>query len=59
MDAILVVIDQFSKLAKMAPIKTIVTTFNLVKMFFNMWVKYHGMPQFIISDRDAKFTMGF
>jgi hypothetical protein len=49
MDVILMVIDQFFKLAKMAPTKTIVTTFDFVKLFFDMWVKHHGMPQFIVS----------
>ncbi len=43
MDAILVVVNRFSKLAKMAPTKTIIT-FNLAKLFFNMWVRHHGMP---------------
>jgi hypothetical protein len=36
MDAILVAINQFSKLTKMAPTKTIVRTFDLMKLFFNM-----------------------
>jgi hypothetical protein len=58
MDAILVVVDQFYKLAKMAPTKTI-ATFDSAKLFFDMWVKHHWMPQFIISDRDTKFTIGF
>jgi hypothetical protein len=44
MDAILVLVDQFSKLAKMALTKTIVTTFDETKLFFNMWVKHHKMP---------------
>jgi hypothetical protein len=43
MDAILVVVDKFSKLAKVAPIKMI-TTFDSAKLFFNMWVKHHGIP---------------
>jgi hypothetical protein len=59
MDAILVVINQFSKMVKMAPTKMIATTFNLAKLFFDMWVMHHGMPQFIISHKDAKFMMGF
>ncbi len=59
MDAILVVVNQFCKLAKMAPTKTITTTFDLVKLFFDMWVKHHGMPQFIISDKDTQFTTNF
>jgi hypothetical protein len=44
MDAILVVVDQFSKLAKMALTKTIVTTFDWTKLLFDMWVKHHKMP---------------
>jgi hypothetical protein len=59
MDAILVVIDQFSKLAKMVSTKTIVTAFDSVKLLFDMWVKYDRMPQFIISNKDAKFMAGF
>jgi hypothetical protein len=43
-DAILVIINQFSKFAKMVPTKMIVTTFDMVKMFFDMWVKHHEMP---------------
>jgi hypothetical protein len=44
MDTILVVVNQFCKLAKMAPTKTIATTFDSVKLLFNMWVKHHRMP---------------
>jgi hypothetical protein len=59
MDAIFVVVNQLSKLAKMALTKTIGTTFDSIKLFFNMWVKHCGMTQFIVSDRDTKFTIGF
>jgi hypothetical protein len=59
MDAILVVVNQFRKLAKMAPIKTIATTFDSTKLFFDMWVKHHRMPQFIINDKNVKFTVNF
>jgi hypothetical protein len=54
-----VVVDQFSKLAKMAPTKTITTTFDSTKSLFDMWVRHHVMPQFIISDRDVKFMTSF
>jgi hypothetical protein len=43
----------------MAPIKTIVATFVSTKLLFDMWVMHHRMPQFIISDKNAKFTTGF
>jgi hypothetical protein len=36
MDAILVVVDRFSKLMKMALAKMITTTFDLAKLFFDM-----------------------
>jgi hypothetical protein len=44
MNAILPVVDKLSKLAKMTPTKMITTTFDLAKLFFNMWVKHHGIP---------------
>jgi hypothetical protein len=55
MDAILVVVDQLSTLAKLAPTKTIATIFNLAKLLFDMWVRHHGIPHFIVSDKNTKF----
>jgi hypothetical protein len=43
----------------MVPIKTIMTTFDSIIIIFDMWFKHHGMPQFIISDRNIKFMVGF
>lgn len=37
MDVILMVVDRFSKLAKMAQTKTIATTFDSAKLFFDTW----------------------
>jgi hypothetical protein len=59
MDTILMVVDWFSKLAKMAPTKIIVMIFNSAKLFFDVWITDYKMPQFIISNRNAKFTMSF
>lgn len=59
MDAILVVIDRFSKLAKLALTKMIATTFDSTKVFFDTWFKHHGMSQFIMNDKDTKFTTCF
>jgi hypothetical protein len=33
--------------------------FYSLKLFFNMWVKHHGMLQFIVSEKDVKFMIGF
>jgi hypothetical protein len=57
MDTILMVVDRFSKLAKMAPTKTI-ATFDSTKKFFDMWARHHGMPKFTVNDRNAKFMAG-
>ncbi len=54
-DAILMIFDQFSKLETMVPIKMIMTSFDLAKLFFDMWVRHDEMPEFIISDKDTKF----
>jgi hypothetical protein len=59
MDAILLVVNQFLKFAKMVSTKMTMTTFEMT-IFFNMWVRHHGMLQFIVSnDHDAKFTTNF
>ncbi len=40
MNAILVVVDQISKLVKIAPTKTIVTIFNSTKLFLDKWITH-------------------
>ncbi len=31
----------------------IATTFNSTKLFDDMWVRHHGMLQFIINDKET------
>ncbi len=57
MDTMLVVIDQFFKLAKMMLKNHDHLWYEEKK--FDMWVKHHEMPQFIISNYDAKLMTGF
>jgi hypothetical protein len=59
MDAILVVVDWLSKMAKIALIKTIMTTFNSAKLLFNICIRHYEMPQSIMSDKDTRFMVGF
>jgi hypothetical protein len=59
MNAILVVVDKLFKLTKMAPTKIIVATFDWTKLFYDIWVRHHGVLQFIVSDRDAKISTNF
>jgi hypothetical protein len=54
-DAIFVVVDMFSKLAKFAPTQINTTVVRMGKLFFDMWVRHNGMPKFIVCDWHVKF----
>jgi site-specific recombinase len=43
----------------MVPTKAIAITFDSLKLFFNMWIRHHGMLQFIVSEKDVKFMTKF
>jgi hypothetical protein len=43
----------------MVATKIVATIFDSTKLFFDMWVRHHGLLQFIVSDQDAKFMVGF
>jgi len=56
---ILVVIDQLSKFAHFIPLPTDFTTLKVVEAFLKNMINVHGIPQYIISDRDKVFTSKF
>ena len=58
-DAIMVVIDRFSKLIHLVPTHTSATAEDVAKIFIDRVVRLHGLPNTIVSDRDAKFTSVF
>jgi len=58
-DAIMVVVDRFSKMAHFIPTKDEVTTQKTGRLFFTHVFKHHGLPKDIVSDRDPKFTSKF
>lgn len=58
-DAILVMVDRFSKLAHVVPTRGTATALETAKIFLNAWWKHHGLPRVIVSDRDPKFTSAF
>ena len=58
-DAVMVVIDRYSKRAHFIPTKTTASAPTTAQLFYeNIW-KLHGLPIKIISDRDSKFTSDF
>jgi hypothetical protein len=58
-DPIMVVVDQFSKMAQLIPTKDEATTQKIGRLFFTHVFKHHGLPKDIVSDRDPKFTSKF
>ena len=58
-DAIMTAFDKLSERPRYAVTHTNVDAPQVDKLFFDVVVRYHGLPKVIISDRDAKFTSNF
>lgn len=58
-DAILVVVDRFTKMAHFIPCTVKCTSMDLAKLY-KQWVwKLHGLPEQVISDRGSTFASHF
>ena len=55
-DAIMVVVDQFSKVSDFIPVRSSYNAATVAKIFMEQIVKLHRIPKKIISDRDPMFT---
>lgn len=55
-NAILVVVDKFSKFAHFIPLKHPFSAASATRLFMDHIFKLHGMPVAIIFDRDRVFT---
>jgi hypothetical protein len=55
-NAILVVVDKFSKYGHFIPLHHPFTAIQIAKLFLDNIYKLHGLPKAIISDRDPIFT---
>ncbi|GJP44752.1 hypothetical protein CLOM_g4148, partial [Closterium sp. NIES-68] len=58
-DAILVVIDKFSKMGHFILTHTTARTEETAQLFVHYIISQHGIPTTLISDRDPKFTSKF
>lgn len=56
---ILIVVDRFFKYAHFIPVGHSYTTTFVALAFFNKFVRLHGLPHSIVSDRDPVFTSNF
>ena len=57
--SIIVVVDRFSKYATFIASPKGCTVEETIRLFLKNVVKYWGLPKFIISDRDSRFTGKF
>ncbi|GBG80094.1 hypothetical protein CBR_g30461 [Chara braunii] len=53
---IFVIVDRFSKYARLVAMPEAARTEYVIRMFKENWVRDFGLPKSIISDRDARFT---
>jgi hypothetical protein len=58
-DAIMVVVDLFSKMAHFIPTKDSAMAQEMGRLFFTHMFKHHGLPKDIVLDRNPKFTSKF
>jgi len=58
-DSILVVVDSFTKRAHFIPTQDTATALDTANLFYKEVFRLHGLPNKLISDRDAKFTSEF
>ncbi|GBG82456.1 hypothetical protein CBR_g34833 [Chara braunii] len=58
-DAILVVVDRFTKRARFVPCRYAISAREVADIVFDRVVRDHGLPLSIISDRDPRFTSRF
>ena len=58
-DAIWVVVDRLTKMARFIVTKTTVTAPELAYQFFDELFRFYGLPMDIVSDRDPTFTSDF
>ena len=56
-NAFWVFVDKLTRRGHVVPCNTSITAPELARMFFDHVFKHHGIPQVLISDRDARFGL--
>jgi len=59
MDAVMVIVNRFSKYVVFVATPSVCTAEVAVGLFYKYMVKYFGVPSDVASDRDVRFTGRF
>ena len=59
MDAIVVIVDQFTKIIRLRATTTNISSEGIVKIYRDDIWKLHGVPKKILSDRGPQFALKF
>ncbi len=58
-DSILVIVDRLTKMVYYKPVKVTIDAPGLAEVIINVVVRYHGVPESIMTDRGSLFTSKF
>ncbi len=58
-DSILVIVDWLTKMVHYELVKVTINTLGLTEVILDVVIRYHGLPDSIVSDRGSVFTSKF
>ena len=61
-NTLMVVLDKMGKLSRLVPCRAgenQLTAPEVAKLFFENWVRFFGVPKYVINDRYVRFTAPF
>ena len=58
-DSILVIIDWLTKMVHYKPVKVTIDALGLVEVLINVVMRYHGLPDSIVTNQESLFTLKF